>query len=234
MPHRIQLLSTTHFHYGLSTPRYAEKSSYKSTYVETRGCKKLLSEDDKDKLEKLYDKEGFEAKRLSWTNAAIEAGIETEVSTDTVRTAAASRGLYKRIARQIQYKSDADCQAREAWARKELAKRPEPEDWHNVIFTDECHWGFGDEARQYIERKPPTDKDLKRVHGWGGIGWDFKSDLHLYDISSNSNGKMTQTYYLDNILKPFVHKLRQEGRYFVLEEDNDSGHGPGKNNPVRS
>lgn len=45
---------------------------------------------------------------------------------------------------------------------------------------------------------------------------------------------MTQTYYLDNILKPFVHKLRQEGRYFVLEEDNDSGHGPGKNNPVRS
>ncbi|KAG5743804.1 hypothetical protein H9Q72_014515 [Fusarium xylarioides] len=174
MPHRIQLLSTTHFHYGLLTPRYAEKSShifshckvsrkqgyeilkgefdrtFHSTYVKTRGRKKLLSEDSKDKLEKLYDEEGFEAKRLSWTNAAIEAGIEMEVSTDTVRTAAASRGLYKRIARQIQYKSDADCQAREAWARKELAKRPEPEDWHNVIFTDECHWGFGDEARQYI------------------------------------------------------------------------------------
>ncbi|KAG5740646.1 hypothetical protein H9Q72_014639, partial [Fusarium xylarioides] len=77
-------------------------------------------------------------------------------------------------------------------------------------------------------------KDLIRVHGCGGIGWDFKSVLHLYDISSNSNGKMTQTYYLDNILQPFVLKLRQEGRYFVLEEDNDSGHGPVKNNPVRS
>ncbi|KAG5816329.1 hypothetical protein H9Q74_011198, partial [Fusarium xylarioides] len=88
--------------------------TFHSTYVKTRGRKKLLSEDSKDKLEKLYDEEGFEAKRLSWTNAAIEAGIEMEVSTDTVRTAAASRGLYKRIARQIQYKSDADCQAREA------------------------------------------------------------------------------------------------------------------------
>ncbi|KAG5825720.1 hypothetical protein H9Q74_004209 [Fusarium xylarioides] len=170
-----------------------------STFNETCGRRKLLSEDDKDKLEKLYDEEGFEAKRLSWTAAANEAGIESDPSTDTVRRAAATRNLYKRIARQIQYKSDTNY-------------------WHDVIFTDEYHWGFGDEARQYIvrkpgtsdrpdnlqERKPLTDKELKRVHGWGGIGWNFKSDLHLYDISSNSNGKMTQTYYLNNILKPFV------------------------------
>ncbi|KAG5742544.1 hypothetical protein H9Q73_014460, partial [Fusarium xylarioides] len=79
--------------------------TFHSTFNETRGRRKLLSEDDKDKLEKLYDEEGFEAKRLSWTVAANEAGIESYSNTDSVRRVAATRNLYKRSARQIQYKS---------------------------------------------------------------------------------------------------------------------------------
>ncbi|PNP57750.1 hypothetical protein FNYG_15181 [Fusarium nygamai] len=119
---------------------------------------------------------------------------------------------------------------------------------HDIIFSSECHWGFGDEGQLYIARKPgtadepsnlqesraPTKKQRKRVHGWAAIGYDFKSDLYLYDIATNGNGKMTQQVYLNNILKPFIRELRNRGRYFVLEEDGDSGHGLGKNNPVRA
>jgi hypothetical protein len=43
-----------------------------------------------DKLEDLYEKEGFEAKSLPWTAAAIEAGIEEDLSSRTISRQAAS------------------------------------------------------------------------------------------------------------------------------------------------
>jgi hypothetical protein len=45
---------------------------------------------------------------------------------------------------------------------------------------------------------------------------------------------MTQQTYKRDILKPHVKRWIEEGRSFVLEEDGDSGHGPGKSNPVRT
>jgi len=64
------------------------------------------------------------------------------------------------------------------------------------------------------------------------VGWNFKSDIFFYD-SRNKNGKITQKAYIEQILKPFVKPLLDKGRDIVLFEDRDSGHGPGKKNPVR-
>lgn len=133
------------------------------------------------------------------------------------------------------------------WAEEALAKRPRPEDWHDVIFSDETHFGFADEGQARIARKPgtriepshlqeqlePEEKDKKRLHGWGAIGYEFKSPMVWYD-TNNSNGKMTQEVYKRDILEPYVKRWIEEGRSFVLEEDGDSGHGPSKNNPIRS
>ncbi len=48
------------------------------------------------------------------------------------------------------------------------------------------------------------DKDLKRQHCWAAVGHNFKSDIHFYDMSGNTNGKLTLKAYLKQILKPIV------------------------------
>jgi hypothetical protein len=59
-----------------------------------------------------------------------------------------------------------------------------------------------------------------------GRNWvQFQTDLVFYD-SSNSNGKMTQVAYINQILEPRVKPWIEDYRDFVLEEDQDSGHGP--------
>ena len=78
----------------------------------------------------------------------------------------------------------------------------------------------------------PKNPDIKRKHGWAAVGYDFKSKMILYEVPSNSNGKMSQRVYINSILKPEVKIWIQRGNRFVLEKNNDSGHGPGKSNIV--
>ncbi|KAF1941731.1 hypothetical protein EJ02DRAFT_491042 [Clathrospora elynae] len=63
---------------------------------------------------------------------------------------------------------------------------------------------------------------------------DFKLSLTFYDIPSNTNGKMTQKDYISQILEPVVKPWLDAGHTFILEEDSNSGHGPGKSNVVRT
>jgi hypothetical protein len=122
----------------------------------------------------------------------------------------------------------------QGYAKKMLAKYPDSKDWRNVRFSDEVHFGYGPAGRIYVTRRPgeitcpecvqqadtPPEKDQKRVHAWGAIGYNFKSKLYRYD-AGNSNGKMAQQIY------PTL--LEQEVAFWpanaVLEEDGDSGHG---------
>ena len=62
-------------------------------------------------------------------------------------------------------------------------------------------------------------------HVWAAIGWNFKSELVFYNIPTNQNGKMTGRVYIDSILEPMVKKWLDNGDDFILEEDDDSGHG---------
>ncbi|KAF2026267.1 hypothetical protein EK21DRAFT_115950 [Setomelanomma holmii] len=83
------------------------------------------------------------------------------------------------------------------------------------------------------EEKDDREKVLKRVHAWAAIGHKFKSDLTFYEIKSNTNSKMTQPVYIDQIFEPVVKPWLERGDDFVLEEDGDSGYGLGKSNVVR-
>ena len=128
------------------------------------------------------------------------------------------------------------------WCKYMLAKYPKPEDWKRVRFSDEVHFGLGPKERLHVIRKPgeryckacmdirlpPDQCDSKKVHAWGAVGYGFKSDLVFYEIPSNTNGKMTQSVYLNEILEPVIGKWLAEGHNFVLEEDRDSGHGCGE------
>ena len=48
------------------------------------------------------------------------------------------------------------------------------------------------------------EKNQKQVHVWAAIGQNFKSNLTFYDVSGNTNRKMSLTVYHDDILEPFV------------------------------
>ena len=74
---------------------------------------------------------------------------------------------------------------------------------------------------------------LKRIKNTA-VGHNFKSDIHIYEVPGNTNGKMSQKLYIDKILEPIVKPWLQAHHDFVLEEDGDSGHGPGKSNIVRT
>ncbi|KAF2184633.1 hypothetical protein K469DRAFT_708823 [Zopfia rhizophila CBS 207.26] len=143
---------------------------------------------------------------------------------------------HKCIACQKAWVNKSTAKDRVEWAKAALQVRPEPEDWHIVRFSDEVHWAIGPQGRIYIIRKPgerycsdciqqrdektEEEKKIKRIHAWAAVGWDFKSPLTFYNIASNTNGKMTQRAYIDQILEPI--------------EDGDSGQGPGKSNIVRT
>uniref|UniRef100_A0A8H7N5Q7 Tc1-like transposase DDE domain-containing protein n=1 Tax=Bionectria ochroleuca TaxID=29856 RepID=A0A8H7N5Q7_BIOOC len=215
---------------------------------ETRGRKRKLSEADLDRLEDFCDEEEFEATSITWEGVAIEAGLEADVCGRTLQKAAQTRQLYKRLAQQVEFKNQQEYTRRFEYAKEALYKRPKPQNWYNIYFSDEVYFGYSNKGRARIIRKPgtrsdpsnlqerkePSEKEEKQLHAWGAIGYDFKSPLVWYEINSNSNSKITQIDYKKKILKPYIKKWLEEGRSFVLEEDNDSGHGPGKSNPVRA
>lgn len=137
--------------------------------------------------------------------------------------------------------SQASKERRVEYARVMLERYPEPQDWWHVRFSDECHYGYGPQGKTYVIRRPwerycpdyiiekqePAEKDLKRLHCWAAVGHDFKSELVWYNVPSNNNGKMSLQVNRNQILEPVVGAWLREGQYFVLEEDNDSGHGGG-------
>ena len=72
------------------------------------------------------------------------------------------------------------------------------------------------------------------IVGWAAVEYNFKSDIIFYDVPGNKNGKLTHQVYINSILEPVVKAWIMAGEDFVLQEDGDSGHGPGKKKPVRT
>ncbi|KJZ70201.1 hypothetical protein HIM_10424 [Hirsutella minnesotensis 3608] len=216
---------------------------------ETRGRKRILKDADVNAIEDLLEKEGFEARRLPWVSMPAEAGVDTDASKRTIQRSLERRGWYKRKAQQVDYTDPKLAARRIEYAKEALAQRPEKEDWHDIFFSDETHFGYDDERDAQIARPPgtrnrpenlqekriPKDTEVKLLHAWACIGYNFKSPLVWYEVSTNTNGKMSQKVYLEKVLEGYVKpELLEKGVSFILEEDGDSGHGPGKNNPVRA
>lgn len=55
----------------------------------------------------------------------------------------------------------------------------------------------------------------------------------LYNVPGNTNEKMSQKAYIDQILERMVKPWLERSDDFCLEENDDSGHDSGKNNIVR-
>jgi hypothetical protein len=211
-----------------------------------RGRPSIIGHKEIREMDRIIREEGFEARCLSWEALGREVGLDC--SRRTIQRAMGSMSYHKCIACTKAWCNNSTAKHRVEWSTVTKERYPEPEDWKPVRFSDEVHWSLGPQGKMRIIRKPgerycadciqqqdnkEDEKLLKRLHSWAAVGYDFKSDLHFYDVASNTNGKMTQRDYINQILEPIV-KPWLKGPRFVLEEDGDSGHGPGKHNIVRT
>ncbi|KAF1817553.1 hypothetical protein P152DRAFT_386531, partial [Eremomyces bilateralis CBS 781.70] len=158
----------------------------------------------------------------------------------TVRRVMGSKDYHKCVACRKTWISRDLEKKRVQWCQRMLHDYPTVPDWQRVRSSDEVHFSLGPQGKLLIIRHrgerycrkciqevgEQFDTDMRRVHGWGAAGNDFKSELVTYDVPSNSNGKMTQRVYVDAILEPHIKPWIQRGDIFVLEEDQDSSHGP--------
>jgi hypothetical protein len=69
----------------------------------------------------------------------------------------------------------------------------------------------------------PKKEEKYRIHAWGAIGYDFKSELVWYNVP-NSNGAITQKAYREQILDSIVLPWLEKGDQFIIEEEGASGH----------
>ena len=156
----------------------------------------------------------------------------------------ATRSIYTFIACEKPWIDEKNCALRISWAQTMLQRYPTKEHWRLVRFSDETHFGWGPASKQLIIRRKGTqwrghpdcvvrqetrskskkEAQMKRVHYWGAISFDFKSELIRYDMDGNQNGKLTQQAYIDQILEPEVSKWCSNRSEWVLKEDNDSGY----------
>ena len=186
---------------------------------ERRGRPPLISQEQIKEMDRILQEAGFEARTMSWAELAYEVGIEG-VAPDTIKRAMGTMDYSKCIACRKGWYSKKAAQNRVDFSRAQLNLRPQPTDWRPVRFSDEVHFALGPQGKVHVIRKPgerycndciqyknePTgeEKELNKIHAWAAAGYDFKSDLTFYSISSNKNGKMTQRAYIDQILEPVV------------------------------
>ncbi|KAL8359971.1 hypothetical protein RB598_008355 [Gaeumannomyces tritici] len=233
----------------LSQARAVDPRTYHSLNptTDTRGRKKLFSANDIRKMTSTLESHGFDGRTLRWADLPAAAGLDIQASERTIQRAMQGAQFRRCLACHKSYVNPRLAERRCEYARHMLEKYPMPQDWYHVRWSDETHFGWGSEGRIWVLRRPwerdcpdcvvedkqPPEKDLVRVHAWGAVGHNFKSPLVWYN-SGNPNGKMTLQTYRDQIFEPVVGSWLRDGHNFVLEEDNDSGHGTGKSNIVRT
>ena len=197
-------------------------------------------------MEKIINDGDIRHRKLTWAQLAKLVGLvgEKKVHAHTVRAYMHDLEYHKCIACTKKWLSRDIRIERRIWAKVYLSYKTQ--DWRLVLFSDEIHFGLGPQGKMRIIRRPgerlcsdciqeqpePAPKDRKRLHAFAICGWNFKTRLIWYEIN-NCNGKMTQKTYCE-ILRKHVKPLIDAGKRFILEENQDSGHGVADNsNMVR-
>jgi hypothetical protein len=226
-----------------------DRRHHRNKAREKRGRPRKISDWRLKEMNRLIKEEGFEARKFSWNELAFEVGLEGLDSRTIARAMGNPMSYSKCIACQKRWCNKFTANSRREWCEVMIQCYPHAQDWYHVRFSDEVHWAIGAQGSIYITRKPgerycsdciqqrdekyEAQKEMKRVHAWAAVGHNFKGNLIFFNIPSNTNGKMTQHGYIDQVLEPVVKPWLERGDRFFLEEDGDSGHGPGKNNIVR-
>lgn len=220
----------------------------KSSRLKAYNAQKL-TERDLDHVQSFIEHTDYDGHVLDWAELCTQFGFD--VYPQTLRNRMAARSIFTFVTASKPFVDEQLAALRVQWAKTMLTKYPLPIDWRHIRFSDEVHFGWGPEGRQLIirprgsdwrghpsciQRKETRDKkdqdQTKRVHFWGAVGYEFKSELVQYSVPGNSNGKITHKVYIQQILEPVVAEWCLEKKPWCLEEDGDSGHGLIQNSNV--
>lgn len=213
--------------------------------TENRGRIPIWNARRLDRAERILEATDTDSRFLTWDQLAFETLNDTSSdeavssSISTTRAALGSRNYHMCIACRKPWIGKQSAKRRVAFAKQMEKNYPYEEDYKIIRFSDECHYNYGTQGRAFVIRRPgerlrsccinrgesEDTRHLKRAHTWAAIGYDFKSQIHFYDVG-NRNGKMTQAYYKKVILGQIVREWINKDHQFILEEDGDSGHGP--------
>ncbi|KAH8645497.1 hypothetical protein BX600DRAFT_519508 [Xylariales sp. PMI_506] len=213
---------------------------------ENRGRKRILSEEDIQKIENFLYYGGCEGRRLPWEALPGAAGVDYQGTSRTTQKTIQHKDWRKCTECAKGWISADHAQRRVEAAKEAQLHRPRPEDWENIRFSDETHFSFGQEGRPKVTRPPgekpcpdciqnqaqPEPDNKYRCHAWAAVGYDFKSDLVWYDTASDATGAISMRTYVDKILDPIVHPWIERGEDFVLEEHRSIGHGTANKNNI--
>ena len=229
------------------TQRTSRRTGHHRKQLETRGRPKRFTKEKVNTIEEYLNRNGFEGKQTTWESLLGAIGLTEDWSLKTVKRELVQKSWRRCLAYRKGWCDERLAAQRIRFAEDMLRKRSDPDDWKDVRFSDESHFGWGPsktaritrkigtrycpDCLQLDQKKEPKESDKKRFHIWAAIGWNFKSDLVFYDVPGNSNGKMSQSVYRDHILEPIVKPWLAKSS-FVLEEDGDSGHGFGSSKNI--
>jgi transposase len=184
-----------------------------------RGRKRKLSKKDQRKV--------FKKARSKKSAPTIAAELSKEgISVDetTVRRRLKEEEFFFLPPRKIQKLSIGHKKKRLAYA-KEMKEA----DWKSVLFTDEKSFWLGSPSNwswQQLDDRDEVETVVHppKLHVWGGIGYDFKSDLYFFE--GNMNAKLYQKI-ISKRLPPstFAPECPEQHRtswYFL--QDNDPKH----------
>ena len=223
----------------------SQQDDGETTRRKKRGAHSKLTKQDVEKMEQIINSHNINQRALSWQQLAVKAGLvgERQVHFHTIRACMQSLEYHKCIACTKNWLAPQVRAERCRFARK--YQHWKLREWAKVRFADDIHFGLDSQKKLRIIRRPgerycfdciqnnpePTEKTKKVLHAWAAVGWNFKTPLIWYTITTNNNnGKMNQKEYIDNILEPVVLSWLEQGQDFIMEEDSDSGHGPAENN----
>lgn len=214
------------------------RRQHNSGKPDPRGRKSLLSEKDVDRIDEILQTLGFDGRAITWTQLAATADAPS-VSWRTIQCAPSNRGYTKCIACTKTYVSKPLMDKRKAWANQKR-NGYSIDAWKKVCFLDEAYSDedlnesyrlFASKVNVHVKtvfkNRMSQSRRIKNKyhHCWAAVGYNFKSELIFYEVPGNSNRKMNQRVYINSILEPIVKPWLKAGEDFVLEKNNDSGHG---------
>ncbi|KAL8798935.1 MAG: hypothetical protein Q9200_007666 [Gallowayella weberi] len=117
---------------------------------ETRGRHRTYTQEEKEKMIHTVQEHRIDGKRLTFAEVLGAANIDTaglRYEDRTIRKLFQEEHFHHRIAVQKKWLDEATAQLRCDFANDMLEARPEPKDWEDVRFSDECHFGWGPEGK---------------------------------------------------------------------------------------
>ena len=101
----------------------------------------MVTHKDIRQMERILEEDGFYTRNLIWEQLGYEAGLD--ISGCTIACCMGTLDFHKYIACGKGWCNEKTKKRRKEYAKYWLPQYLNPEDWHHIRFSDECHERYG-------------------------------------------------------------------------------------------